>query len=335
MKLQQLRYLVAISENGLNITAAAEQLYTSQPGISKQLKLLEEELGLRLFSRNGKTLDGITHAGHLVLEKARNILRDVDTIKQLSNELQNEHGGVLSIGTTHTQARYVLPSILGKFRELYPDVQLHLHQGTNDQIDEWLKSGHVDFAIASSASPRNNSMVTLPCYFWDQALLVPQGHPLTQLDSIELEDLVKYPIVTYLFSSTDRSTLVDAFHKAGLKPDIAITARDADVIKTYVRQGLGIGFVANMAYSPNEDSDLVAYSTHDILPTYTTWIGFREDHYLRSYMYDFISLLAPHFDRRNIDDAINEYRNSGSITNIDLNKLPYRLIARGHTQTAA
>ncbi|MDM3871574.1 LysR substrate-binding domain-containing protein [Porticoccus sp. W117] len=326
MKLQQLRYFVAIAENGFNITAASEQLYTSQPGVSKQLKLLEEELGLRLFSRSGKTLDGITEAGEQVLVKAKNILREVDNIKQLSDDLQNEHGGVFTIGTTHTQARYVLPDIFSKFRELYPDVQLDLHQGTNDQIDEWLKTGHVDFAIASSAKPRRNNMVTLPCYYWDQALLIPRDHPLAKLDQPELEDIVRYPIVTYLFSSTDRSTLVDAIRKAGLEPNIAITARDADVIKTYVREGLGIGFVANMAYHPVQDNDLVAISTHDILPTYTTWIGFREDLYLSNFTYDFIAMLAPHLQRELVDQAIQEYRDNKVITCIDEKQLPYRLI---------
>ncbi|UTW45202.1 LysR family transcriptional regulator [bacterium SCSIO 12696] len=326
MKLQQLRYFVAIAENGFNITAASEQLYTSQPGVSKQLKLLEEELGLRLFSRSGKTLDGITQAGEQVLEKAKTILREVDNIKQLADDLQNEHGGVFTIGTTHTQARYVLPDIIGKFRELYPDVQLDLHQGTNDQIDEWLKTGQVDFAIASSAQPRRNNMVTLPCYHWDQALLVPTDHPLAKTSSLELEDVVRYPIVTYLFSSTDRSTLVDAIRKAGLEPNIAVTARDADVIKTYVREGLGIGFVANMAYDPKQDNDLVAIGTHDILPTYTTWIGFREDLFLGNFTYDFIALLAPHLDRDIVDKAVQEYREHKAITCIDDNKLPYRLI---------
>ncbi|MGS2723139.1 LysR substrate-binding domain-containing protein [Porticoccus sp. GXU_MW_L64] len=326
MKLQQLRYFVAIAENGFNITAASEQLYTSQPGVSKQLKLLEEELGLRLFSRSGKTLDGITNAGEQVLAKAKNILREVDNIKQLADDLQNEHGGVFTIGTTHTQARYVLPEIMGQFRTLYPDVQLDLHQGTNDQIDEWLKTGQVDFAIASSAHPRRNNMVTLPCYYWDQALLVPSDHPLATVSNIELRDVVRYPIVTYLFSSTDRSTLVDAIRKEDLEPNIAITARDADVIKTYVREGLGIGFVANMAYDPIQDKDLVAISTHDILPTYTTWIGFREDLYLSNFTYDFINLLAPHLQRELVDKAIQEYRDSKSISCIDESKLPYRLI---------
>ena len=334
MKLQQLRYFVAIAENGFNITAASEQLYTSQPGVSKQLKLLEEELGLRLFSRSGKTLDGITDAGHQVLEKAKTILREVNNIKQLSNDLQNEHCGIFTIGTTHTQARYVLPDIVGRFRELYPDVQLDLHQGTNDQIDDWLKTGHVDFAIASSAQPRRNNMVTLPCYFWDMALLVPKQHPLAQLDNIELEDVVRHPIVTYLFSSTDHSTLVDAMKKVGLDPDIAITARDADVIKAYVREGLGIGFVANMAYDPDLDSDLVAISTHDILPTYTTWIGFREDLYLSSFTYDFIELLAPHLQRQVVDNAILEYRDNKTITGIDNSTLPYRLIRKATGKVA-
>ena len=327
MKFQQLRYFVAIAENGLNITAAAEQLHTSQPGVSKQLKLLEEELGLRLFSRDGKTLDRLTYAGRLVLEKARNILRETDNIKRLSDELQNEQRGVLSIGTTHTQARYVLPDILHKFRQLYSEVQLNLHQGTNDQIDEWLKSGHIDFAITSSASPsQKNNIIALPCYFWEQALLVPSTHQLTALNHIDLNDLVHYPIMTYLFSSNNRSTLVDAFRKAGLDPDIAVTARDSDVIKACVREGLGIGFVANMAYDPDKDADLTALSTHDILPIYTTWVSFRDDHYLSSYMYDFIELLAPHLKRHIVDKSIGEYRSTGNIINIDSKILPHRLI---------
>jgi LysR family cys regulon transcriptional activator len=326
MKLQQLRYLVAIADNGLNITAASEQLYTSQPGVSKQLKLLEEELGLRLFSRSGKTLDGITVAGQMVIDKAKNILREAEEIKNLADELTNEQVGILSIGTTHTQARYVLPDILHQFRIKYPDLQLNLHQGTNDQIEEWVKSGHINFAIASASKTEKSGMVTLPCFHWDQALIFPTDHPLAKLDEITLHDLVEYPIVTYSFSSTDRSSLVDAFHKEGIDPHIAITVQDADVIKTYVKEGLGIGFIANMAYDPAEDSDLCAISTNDLLPTYSTWIGFREEDYIRSYMYDFIQLLAPHLDKYLVDEAVAEYRQKGKITCIDESKLPYRLI---------
>lgn len=328
MKLQQLRYFVAIAENGLNITAAAEQLHTSQPGISKQLKLLEDELGLRLFSRNGKALNAITPEGEQVLARAKNMLREAAAIHSLAKELQQDHGGVLSIATTHTQARYVLPPLLQNFRQTYPDVQFNLHQGTNDQIHEWINDRKVDFAVFSNSSSRINSYLALPCFNWDQAILLPKDHPLAKLDNIGLSDLVKYPIITYAFNSQDRSTLVDAFTEAKLKPDIAITARDADVIKTYVRSGLGVGFVANMAYNPEEDKDLLAISAHDILPVYTTWVAFREDHYLRSYMYDFIQLLAPHLDRETIDQAISDYRQHHKIpTNTDY-QLPYHLIKK-------
>ncbi len=328
MKLQQLRYLLAIAENGLNITAASERLYTSQPGVSKQLKLLEEELGLRLFSRNGKSLDGVTYAGNLVLEKAANIMREVENIKQLAHELQNEQEGSLSIGTTHTQARYVLPNILAAFRKRYPDVKLNLHQGTSEQIAEMMKNGLIDFAVASSSGAKNSDTVSLPCFHWDRAILMPQDHPLTKLEDIELKDLIQYPIITYVFSHTGQSSFRDTFAREGLTPNIAITARDADVIKTYVRKGLGIGIAASMAYDPETDHDLVAVSTHDILPSCTTWVGFREEQYIRSYMYDFIEMLSPHLDRTTVSNAVNEYRRNGRVSSIDESKLPYKLIER-------
>ncbi len=328
MKLQQLRYLLAIAENGLNITAASEKLYTSQPGVSKQLKLLEEELGLRLFSRNGKSLDGVTYAGNLVLEKAANIMREVENIKQLAHELQNEQEGSLSIGTTHTQARYVLPDILQAFRKRYPEVKLNLHQGTSEQISEMMKNGLIDFAIASSSGAKSSDTVSLPCFHWDRAILMPQDHPLTKLEDIELKDLAEYPIITYVFNQNGQSSFRDAFAREGLTPNIAITARDADVIKTYVRKGLGVGVAASMAYDPEHDDDLVAISTHDILPSCTTWVGFREEQYIRSYMYDFIEMLAPHLNRTVVDAAVNEYRQTGRTSVIDESKLPYKLIER-------
>lgn len=328
MKLQQLRYLLAIAENGLNITAASEKLYTSQPGVSKQLKLLEEELGLRLFSRNGKSLDGVTYAGNLVLEKAANIMREVENIKQLAHELQNEQEGSLSIGTTHTQARYVLPDILQAFRKRYPEVKLNLHQGTSEQISEMMKNGLIDFAIASSSGAKSSDTVSLPCFHWDRAILMPQDHPLTKLEDIELKDLAEYPIITYVFNQNGQSSFRDAFAREGLTPNIAITARDADVIKTYVRKGLGVGVAASMAYDPEHDDDLVAISTHDILPSCTTWVGFREEQYIRSYMYDFIEMLAPHLNRTVVDAAVNEYRQAGRTSVIDESKLPYKLIER-------
>ncbi|NVJ61274.1 MAG: LysR family transcriptional regulator [Gammaproteobacteria bacterium] len=328
MKLQQLRYLLAIADNGLNITAASEKLYTSQPGVSKQLKLLEEELGLRLFSRNGKSLDGVTHAGNLVLEKAASIMTEVENIKRLANELQNEQEGSLSIGTTHTQARYVLPDILQAFRKRYPDVKLNLHQGTSEQIAEMMKTGLIDFAVASSSGAKSTDTVSLPCYHWDRAILMPKDHPLTQLDDIELHDLAEYPIITYVFNQNGHSSFRDAFAHEGLKPNIAITARDADVIKTYVRKGLGVGIAASMAYDPEVDNDLVAVSTHDILPSCTTWLGFREEQYFRSYMYDFIEMLAPHLNRSTVDRAVHEYRKHGHVLSIDPRQLPYKLIQR-------
>ncbi len=335
MKLQQLRYLLAIAENGLNITAASEKLFTSQPGVSKQLKLFEEELGFRLFSRNGKSLEGITYAGKLVLEKAANILQEVENIKQLASDLHNEESGTLSIGTTHTQARYVLPEVLQSYRALYPEIKVELHQGTSEQIAEMMKNGEIDFSITSHTNSSNKQFVSLPCFHWDRAILIKKDHPLANLDDITLADLAKYPLITYVPNAQSNSSLLDAFKEEGLTPNVAITARDSDVIKAYVRKGLGVGIVASMAFNPNEDSDLIAITTYDILPSCTTSVAFREQSYLRRFMFDFIELLSPSLNQNNVENAIDEYRKTGRIKSIREHELPYKLIQRPSVHSIA
>lgn len=303
MKLQQLRYLAAVAQSGLNITAAAEKLHTSQPAVSKQLKLLEDELGFRIFVRAGRTLTKITPAGQQVIDRAIKILREVQNIKGISEDLKDEDRGTLSIGTTHTQARYVLPSVIQQFRTRYPNVRLHLHQGTSEQIAEMAALDRIDFAIATGSQDLFPNLVLLPCYQWFRRIVVPADHPLAQVKKPTLAQVAAYPIVTYVFSFTGSSSLPQIFAKAGLTANVALTARDADVIKTYVRLGFGVGILADVAVDPEADRDLVSIDASHLFPLHTTWIGFARGGLLRRYMYDFMQLFAPHLDRRLVDRA--------------------------------
>ncbi|NIV17517.1 MAG: HTH-type transcriptional regulator CysB [Woeseiaceae bacterium] len=295
MKLQQLKYLLAIVDNGLNITAAAERLYTSQPGVSKQLKLLEEELGLQLFTRKGKSLGGVTAAGQKVIERARLIMSEVDNIRSLASDFYEEEAGTMSIATTHTQARYVLPDVIREFRNRFPKVNLNLHQGTSEQIADMVTANQIDFAIATGSHDLFSDLLLLPSYHWDRKIVVPKGHPLETLGrKLTLKDLAEHPLVTYVFSFGGQSSLKRAFADEGLEPDVVFTARDADVIKTYVRMGLGVGIVASMAEDCSDHEDLTALDAEGLFPRSTTWIGFRKDIVLRRYMLDFVRLFAPH-----------------------------------------
>ena len=302
MKLQQLRYLLAIADNGLNITAAAERLYTSQPGVSKQLKLLEEELGILLFTRKGKSLGSITPAGERVIERARVIMQEVENIRTLASEAYEEEEGSLSIATTHTQARYVLPDIIAAFREKFPKVGLNLHQGTSEQIADMVNANQIDFAIATGSAELFDKLLLVPSYCWHRSIIVPKGHELTRLDrDLTLHDLAAYPLVTYVFSFGGESSLKRAFADEGLEPDVVFTARDADVIKTYVRMGLGVGIVASMAADCADRADLQAIGADGLFPKSMTWIGYRKDTVLRRYMLEFIRLFASHLAPEQLD----------------------------------
>jgi LysR family cys regulon transcriptional activator len=303
MKLHQLRYLAAVAQSGLNITAAAQKLHTSQPGVSKQIKLLEDELGFQIFVREGRNLTRITPAGQQVIDRALRILQEAQSIKDLSTELRDEGRGALSIGTTHTQARYVLPDVIHKFRDRYPQVRLNLHQGTSEQIAEMVAHDRIDCAIATGSEHLFSDLTLLPCYRWYRTVIVPKAHPLASTRRLTFSQLAAYPLVTYTFSFAGPSSLHEAFAKAGLTPNVAITARDADVIKTYVRLGLGVGIVARMAVDPVADADLVAIDASHLLAAHVTWIGFRRGTLLRKYMFDFAQSLAPHLDRRLIERA--------------------------------
>jgi LysR family cys regulon transcriptional activator len=241
MKLQQLRYIWEVAHHELNVSATAQSLYTSQPGISKQIRLLEDELGVEIFARSGKHLTRVTPAGETIIEKAGEILRKVESIKQVAQEFSNEKKGSLAVATTHTQARYALPGIIETFIAKYPEVSLHMHQGTPIQIAEMAADGVVDFAIATEGLDLFGDLVMMPCYKWNRCIVVKKDHPLAQVATITLEDVANYPIVTYVFGFTGRSKLDEAFMHHGLAPKVVFTATDADVIKTYVRLGLGIG----------------------------------------------------------------------------------------------
>ncbi|MEL7538486.1 MAG: HTH-type transcriptional regulator CysB [Pseudomonadota bacterium] len=336
MKLQQLKYLLAIADNGLNITTAAERLYTSQPGVSKQLKLLEEELGVQLFTRKGKSLADITTAGHQVIKRARTIMQEVDNIRALASDMSGEQEGTLSIGTTHTQARYVLPEVVQQLRDRYPNVVLNLHQGTSEQIADMVAQKSIDFAIATGAQNLFGDLVMLPCYRWDRTILVPANHELATLDhKITLEDLARQPLVTYVYSFSGESSLKRAFAEKNLQPNVVFTARDADVIKTYVKMGLGVGIVASMAHECDERDNLVAIDAEGLFPRSTTWIGFRRDAVLRRYMIEFMEIFAPHLTEKRVTEA-TMLSTQGEIDGLfDDIKLPLKTGCSGDVEAAA
>ena len=304
MKLQQLRYIWEVAHHDLNVSATAQSLFTSQPGISKQIRLLEDELGVEVFARSGKHLTRVTPAGERIISTAGEILRKCESIKQIAQEFSNEKRGTLSIATTHTQARYALPQVISSFIKQYPEVSLHMHQGTPMQIAEMAADGTVDFAIATEGLELFGDLVMMPCYRWNRCVVVPQGHPLARLDKLTLEALAEHPLVTYVFGFTGRSKLDEAFSHRGLSPKVVFTAADADVIKTYVRLGLGVGIVARMAVDPKLDTDLVVLDASELFEASITRIGFRKGTFLRGFMCDFIQTFAPHLDRETMDQAV-------------------------------
>jgi len=305
MKLQQLRYLIAIVDNGLNITAASNALYTSQPGVSKQVKLLEDELALQLFVRRKKSLSDLTEAGRNIVERARRVLKEVDNIKSLSRELAGEKHGELAVATTHTQSRYVLPDLIEAFHRAFPAISIRLHQGPSDRIARQVREQAVDFAIASGQGRLFDDLVTIPMYRWERSILVLPDHPLVDVETIGLADLARYPMISHTHSFDTDSDQANAFRAAGISPNVVFTAEDPDVIKTYVRKGLGIGIVACMAYDPATDSDLVSIRASHLFPSCTTWIGFRRDRFLTEYMYEFIEMLVPDTGRQRILQMIS------------------------------
>ena len=304
MKLQQLRYIVEVLNNNLNVSATAEALFTSQPGISKQVRMLEDELGIQIFGRSGKHLTHVTPAGQEVINIATQILSKVEGIKSVAREHTQPDEGKLRIATTHTQARYALPEVIQGFIKKYSKVSLQMSQGTPAQISDAAAKGDSDFAIATESLHLYNDLVMLPCYHWNRSIIVRKDHPLAKKQNIAISDIAQYSLVTYVFGFTGRSELDSAFEAAGATPKVAFTATDADVIKTYVRLGVGVGVIASMAIDPKIDSDLVAIDASHLFNASTTKIGFRRGSFLRGYMYDFIERFAPHLTKDVVTKAM-------------------------------
>ncbi len=304
MNLQQLRYLCAIVDHGLNVSDAAAALFTSQPGISKQVRLLEDELGIQVFVRRGKRLSALTPAGHSVVATARRALREIDNLKRVGAEFRSEDTGTLSIATTHTQARYVLPPVIREFAARYPRVKVLLHQGNPLQVAQQTSSGEADVGIATEALATFPDLVTLPCYVWNRCVLAPRGHPLTKIVPLTLSALAAHPIITYDFAFTGRSQINAAFDAQGLQPNVVLTALDADVIKTYVELGMGVGIVAQMAFDAARDTALERLDASHLFAPSTTRLALRRDVFLRGYVYDFIAGFAPALDREAVDAAL-------------------------------
>lgn len=306
MKLQQLRYIVEIVNQNMNITEAAEVLYTSQPGISKQVRLLESELGVHIFERSGKHIKGLTASGEKIVSIARELLFKAQSIKAIAEEQTKPNVGSLRIATTNTQARYVLPQVIAKFKQKYPLVSLHLHQGSPQQIANALTTGEVDLAIITEASHLFENSVLLPCYYWNRSVIVKSDHPLAKLANqsaqLTVKELGQYDLITYTFGFTGHSDLDQAFNQEGIQPKIVFTATDADVIKTYVRLGLGVGIMASMAHT-QEDNDLVAINASHLFQPSMTKIAFKQGNFLRQYMYDFIHYFSPHLTKMLVEQA--------------------------------
>jgi len=313
MTLQQLRFLVAVAQSNLNMTAAGAKLGATQPALSRQLKLLEEELGFDLFVRNGRSFAGVTAIGDRVLAHAQRLLREVQSIREVSAESRDARSGVLSIGTTHTQARYVLPAIIQQFREQYPQVQVHLHQGTVEQIAEMAVRDRIDLAIASGSRELFGDHILLPCYQWHRRLIAPKNHPLTRIARPTLRQIAAFPLITYVFSFSGPASLYELFTSEKLRADVAITAQDSDVIKTYVRLGLGVGIIADVALEQDDVDQLAAIEAAHLFPAHTTWVGFRRGALLGRYTNDFLQLLAPHLTRH----LLGRVRESDSQAEVD------------------
>jgi LysR family transcriptional regulator, cys regulon transcriptional activator len=304
MKLQQLRCLTEVARRGLNVSEAAEALHTSQPGVSKQIRALEDELGVEVFARHGKRLVAVTEPGKAVVAIAERILAEARNLRRAGEEFANDQLGTLTIGATHTQARYLLPKAVAAFKRRYPKVELLIHQGNPTQICDQVLAGEADMAVATEMISTYPELVSLPVYQWNRCVVVPPKHPLLKENPLTLEKLAEYPIVTYDFAFANRSLVQKAFESRGLKPHVVLSAQDSDVIKTYVELGLGVGILAKMAFDPKRDITLRAMDASHLFESSTTRLGIKRGAYLRRYAYDFIEMFAPHLARATVERAV-------------------------------
>lgn len=307
MNFQQLRSVRETERCGFNLTEVATVLHTSQPGVSRQVRELEEELGVDLFVRSGKRLLSLTSAGKALMPIIQRILLDTESLRRAGQELQGREEGRLSIAATHSQARYALPPVVKDFRQRYARVTLHLHQGTPKQVAEMLLSGEADIGVATEALAKYDQLVTLPCYRWSHSIVVPPGHPLLALPGpVTLHDLVRYPIITYDLGYTGRSHIDDAFAQAGLTPEVVLTAMDADVIKTYVELEMGVGIVASIALDEERDRHLRALDAGHLFQVNVTRLGICRNHWLPGFAYGFIESFVPTLTRQAVLQALAE-----------------------------
>lgn len=304
MNFQQLRYVRETVNQGLNVTEAAKKLYTSQPGVSKQIRELEGELGVEIFVRHGKRIVGLTEPGKAVVEVIGHVLQEAENLRQVGREFKDQAAGTLTIATTHTQARYSLPKVVGAFKRRYPRVHLTIKQGNPPQLAEMVLAGEADVAIATEALGQSPKLLALPGYQWHHCVVVPEKHPLLKHKRLTLETLAHYPIVTYDAEFAGRRHIDEAFRAQSLKPDIVLSAVDSDVIKTYVELGLGIGIIAAVAFDKKRDRPLRALPAGHLFGTMTTRVAVRRGSALRGFAYTFIELFSPSLTRKLVETAL-------------------------------
>lgn len=306
LNFQQLKSVRETVRSGFNLTEVAAILHTSQPGVSRQIRELEEELGVDIFVRLGKRLTGLTAPGSALLPVVERLLHDADNLKRAGLDFSSRTDGPLSVAATHSQARYALPHVVRDFREKFPQVTLHLHQGSPKQIAEMLISGEADIGVATEALANYPQLVTLPCYRWTHSIVVPPDHPLlTHTEPITLQQLAQYPLITYNMGFTGRSHIDRAFEQAGLHPEIALTAMDADVIKTYVELGMGVGIVASIAVDAERDTALRLIDARHLFEINLTRLAIRRGTWLRAYAYGFIETFVPTLNRAAVEQAVS------------------------------
>ncbi len=304
MNLHQLRFVREAVRQNFNLTEAAKALFTSQPGVSKAIIEFEEELGVDIFARHGKRIRGLTEPGRAVLKSVELIMQEIDGLKRIGKEFAAQDSGSFTIATTHTQARYILPKVVQAFMQKYPKVRLSLLQGNPKQIAEMVMRDQADLAIATEAIAGMDGLVSLPCYQWEHVVVVPVDHPLLKSKSVTLEEIAGYPLITYDAAFAGRSKIDHAFEIRHLKPDVLLEAIDADVIKTYVELGMGVGIIAGMAFDAERDVNLRAIPVGHLFGMNVSRVAIRQGAYLRSYIYTFIELLTPTLNRKLIDQVM-------------------------------
>lgn len=310
MNLHQFRFVREAVRQNFNLTEAAKALFTSQPGVSKAIIELEEELGIDIFTRHGKRIRGLTEPGKQVLKSVETILQEIEGLKRIGKEFASQDAGSFTIATTHTQARYSLPTVVQAFSQKFPKVRLSLLQGNPKQVAEMVLNDQADLAIATEAIAEVDGLVSLPCFQWEHMLVVPHAHPLAQSKTLTLEELATFPLVTYDAAFAGRNKIDLAFQRRGLKPDVVLEAIDADVIKTYVELGMGVGIIAGLAYNALRDTGLKALPAGQLFGTNLSRVALKEGAYLRGYVFTFIELMAPNLTRKLVEQVLAGERDS-------------------------